>query len=282
MQLFSKLWAGESNKVPVMSNGFLVRSLDYIRESLIFPSYSARKRTSFRYLRGEGLEIGALQHPLEVSPGVVVKYVDYATREENVKKYPEIDSSRIVVTDHVGDGFELSCINPASQDFIIANHVLEHAPNPLQVLLNWRNALRTSGILFLTIPNADKSFDKGRMITTVEHIVEDYELVKAGEAQTFAARNREHYREFVDISIPNLKRVHRNLKTYRTEEEKNAYVDKLMRESSVDPHFHVFTKSSIHSIMHHLIDHYLPDMALREVVYSRSGYEYVLILEKTG
>lgn len=256
--------------------------LDFIKENIFFPSYSARKKASFRYLHGQGLEIGALQHPLQVPDGVVVKYVDYATREENARKYPGIDGDRIVVTDHVADGFELSFIQAASQDFIIANHVLEHAPNPLQVLLNWGRALKNNGFLFLTLPNGDKSFDRGRVITTAEHIVEDYELVKAGQMQEFAARNRQHYREFVDISIPNLKTVHRNLKSYRTEAEKNAYVDKLMRESSVDAHFHVFTKSSLVSIMNHLLARYLPDMALREVVPSRAGFEYVIVLEKTG
>lgn len=253
-----------------------------MKETVFFPSYSARKKASFRYLRGQGVEIGALHCPLEVLPGVVVKYVDYATREENVKKYPEIDGSRIVVTDHVDDGFELSCIQSASQDFIIANHVLEHSPNPLHALLSWSSALKTNGFLFLTLPNGNKSFDKGRMITSAEHIVEDYELVKAGEMQTFAARNREHYKEFVEISIPNLKKVHRNLKTYNTEADKNAYIDKLLRESSVDAHFHVFTKSSLASVMSHLVDHYLQDMSLREVIRSRFGFEYVVILEKTG
>lgn len=253
-----------------------------MKETVFFPSYSARKKASFRYLRGQGVEIGALHCPLEVLPGVVVKYVDYATRDENVKKYPEIDGSRIVVTDHVDDGFELSCIQNASQDFIIANHVLEHSPNPLQALLNWSRALKANGFLFMTLPNGDKSFDKGRMITTAEHIVEDYELVRAGRMQAFTARNREHYKEFVEISIPNLKKVHRNLKVYRTEADKNAYIDKLMRESSVDAHFHVFTKSSLASVMSHLIDHYLQDMSLREVIRSRFDFEYVVILEKTG
>lgn len=265
-----------------MTKDLFARCLNYINETLLFPTYSARKKTSFRYLRGHGLEIGALHHPLEVLPGVVVKYVDYATKEENAKKHPEIDEDKIVVTDHVGDGFELSCVDSASQDFIIANHVLEHAPNPLQVLLNWSSALKAGGFIFMTLPVAEKSFDKGRKITSAEHIIEDYELVKAGDLLTFAARNRGHYREFVDISIPNLKRVHRNLKTYRSEEEKNTYVDKLMRESSTDAHFHVFTKSSLVSIMQHLISHYLPKLALREVVRSRSGFEYVVVLEKTG
>lgn len=265
-----------------MTKSSFAQFLDYIKETVLFPSYSARKKTSFKYLIGHGLEIGALQHPLEVLPGVVVKYVDYATREENIKKFPGIDGTQIVVTDYVADGFELSCVNSDSQDFIIANHVLEHAPNPLQVLLNWSSALKTGGFIFITLPVAEKNFDKGRKITSAEHVVEDYELVKAGNLQEFAARNRDHCREFVDISIPNLKRVHMNLKTYRTEEEKNAYVDKLIRESSVDVHFHVFTKSSLISIMNHLIAHYLPELVLREVVRSRFGFEYVVIMEKTG
>jgi len=263
-----------------MNKSTFAQCLDYIKETFFFPSYSARKKASFRYLRGQGLEIGALHRPLEVPPGVVVKYVDYATREENVKKYPEIDVSKIVATDHVDDGFELSCIQRASQDFIIANHVLEHSPNLLHALLNWSSALKTNGFLFITLPNGAKSFDKGRIITTAEHIVEDYELFNAGEMQTIAARSREHYKEFVEISIPNLKKVHRNLKTYRTDADKNAYVDKLMRESSVDAHFHVFTKSSMVSVMNYLISHYLQDMSLREVIRSRFGFEYIVILEK--
>src|SRR6185369_16416208 len=193
-----------------MTKSAFASCIDFLKESVIFPSYSARKKAAFRYLRGQGVEIGALHCPLEVPPGVVVKYVDYATREENIKKYPELDESRIVVTDHVADGFELSCIQNVSQDFIIANHVLEHAPNPLQALLNWSSALKSNGFLFLTLPNGGKSFDYGQKITTAEHIVEDYELAKAGQMQAFAERNREHYKEFVGISIPNLKKVHRN------------------------------------------------------------------------
>lgn len=265
-----------------MTKSKFEQCLNYMNETFFFPSYSARRKAAFRYLRGQGLEIGALHCPLEVPPGVVVKYVDYSTREENVKKYPEIDGSRIVITDHVDDGFVLSCIRNASQDFIIANHVLEHSPNPLQALLNWSSALKANGYLFITLPNAGKGFDRGRIITSVKHIVEDYELVKADKMLAFASRNREHYKEFVDISIPNLKKVHRNLKIYRTEADKNEYVDKLVRESSVDAHFHVFTKSSLSNVMQYLVAHYLQDMTLREVIRSRFGFEYVVILQKSG
>lgn len=260
----------------------LVKLKEFIGESVLFPSYSVRKKLSFRYLRGSGLEIGALHNPLEVPPGVMVKYVDYATREENIKKFPLIDEHRIVVTDYIEDGCELAGIQNASQDFVIANHLLEHFPNPLLALLNWVRVLKRNGILFITLPNGEKSFDYGRKITTIEHIVDDYELVKSGDMKRFREKNREHYKEFVEISIPNLHMVQRSLKTYETESERNAYIDKLARESSDDAHFHLFTKASFTAFLDYVIANYAGDLSIQEITLSRGGSEFVAILEKVG
>ena len=254
----------------------------YIGESLLFPSYSVRKKLSFRYLKGTGLEVGALHHPLEVLPGVTVRYVDLATREENIKKFPMIEPSGIVDTDYVEDGCELAGIQPGSQDFVIANHVLEHASNPLQALLAWIRVIRKDGIVFVTVPNGVKNFDRGRKITTVEHIVEDYELVRAGDTETFQQRNREHYKEFVEISIPNLHQVQRSLKTYDTESARTTYIEKLLQESSNDAHFHVFSKASLTDLFNYIITSHAPAMSLLEVTSSRSDSEFVAILKKTG
>ena len=64
----------------------------------------------------------------------------------------------------IDDGFELATIPPDSQDFVIANHLLEHAPNPLQTLLNWHRVLKKNGILFMTLPNGARNFDQGRAL----------------------------------------------------------------------------------------------------------------------
>jgi predicted SAM-dependent methyltransferase len=47
-----------------------------------------------------------------------------------------------------------------SQDFIIANHVFEHLDNPLKALIEWHRVLKGGGILFLTVPDKRRTFDK--------------------------------------------------------------------------------------------------------------------------
>src|SRR5690606_20098895 len=73
---------------------------------------------SYRFLRGEGLEIGALHFPLPLAPGVRVKYYDYRSREENIRKYPELPADKIVRTDYVGDGEKLELVPAGSLDFL--------------------------------------------------------------------------------------------------------------------------------------------------------------------
>jgi hypothetical protein len=59
-----------------------------------------------------------------------VRYVDYVTREENLRKFPELDPRTLVTPDIVDDGFVLANVPAESQQFVAANHVLEHASNP--------------------------------------------------------------------------------------------------------------------------------------------------------
>ena len=252
----------------------------FVSESLLFPSLSARKKMALRYLRGAGIEIGALQHPLELAPGVIVRYLDTVSREENIRRYPHLDPSRIVVTDLMDDGFAPTSLPPASQEFIIANHLLEHAPNPLQVLLNWNRLLKRGGILFLTLPDGSRNFDRGRRITPLEHLVEDFELVKSGDLEQFARNNREHYREFVEISIPNLNRMRG--RRPMTPERQREYLEELVAQQSTDPHFHVFNRESMIVLCRHLTAVLAPELALKETVRSRFGREQLLIFEKRG
>lgn len=261
-----------------MTCSIFSRAAAFVTDAILLPSLSTRKRLAFKYLRGKGLEIGALQHPLQTPPGVTVRYVDQVTREENIGRYPHIPPSRIVQTDLLADGFSLAAVPSGSQDFIIANHILEHAPNPVQTVMNWNRVIKYGGVLFMTIPDGTRNFDAGRTVTPLDHITEDYELVRSGAHSQFALRNREHYREFVEISIPNLNRIRR--RRPMTRERQQDYMDKLAAEQSTDAHFHVFSRASLSRFCRLLTDDYIPDLSLQQIAPSRFGQEYVVVMTK--
>jgi SAM-dependent methyltransferase len=178
-----------------------LKRLGYRLGLLAHPDLFWRRREfSLLYIRGRGLEIGALHDPLPVRDGVVVEYVDVCGRQESIAKFPELDADKIVNPTHICDGFLLSSIPNSSQDFVIANHVLEHSPDPLRALTNWTRVLRPNGVLFTSLPIAEKCFDKGRVLTTLEHLVEDFELTTKGDYAALSERNRHHYEEFLTIS----------------------------------------------------------------------------------
>ncbi len=66
-----------------------------------------RRRLSFRYLRGSGLEIGGLNLSLPVAEGVRVTYVDRLQTEALLRQYPELAAEILVPVDVVDDGERL-------------------------------------------------------------------------------------------------------------------------------------------------------------------------------
>ena len=125
-------------------------------------------------LNGEGLEIGALHRPVN-APHLSVKYVDRLPVAELLKQYPELAKEKIVEPDVLDDGETLGTIPSASQDFVIANHVIEHMSNPIGTLLNWQRVLKPGGRLFLAAPDKRYTFDIERELTPIEHLMADYE-----------------------------------------------------------------------------------------------------------
>ena len=145
---------------------------------------------SFIYLRGRGIEIGALHNPLPVSPLAHVKYVDHLTVEGLRGQYPELREKKLVAVDILDDGERLLTISGSSQDFVIANHFLEHCENPLLALENSFRVLRMDGMLYLALPDMRYTFDRDRPATTLDHLKRCY-----AEGPQWARRR--HYEEWV-------------------------------------------------------------------------------------
>ncbi|MEW6720051.1 MAG: class I SAM-dependent methyltransferase [Thermodesulfobacteriota bacterium] len=76
---------------------------------------------------------------------------------------------------YVMEAADLSRIAPASYDFVLSSHALEHVANPLRALSEWTRVLREGGHIVLVLPHKDGTFDHRRPVTTLAHMVADFE-----------------------------------------------------------------------------------------------------------
>jgi len=177
-----------------------------------------------QYLRGSGLEIGALTAPCKVPEGTTVIHVDSKTTEELAQYYSqETHGHTMVHVDLVTDGQTLAGIESGSQDFAIANQVLEHLENPLLALENMLRVVKPGGVVFLSLPDKRHTFDAGRPVTPYEHILEDYRQGPEKGRET-------HYREWLEL-VENVPAA-----------ELDARLHFLMHVLIYPIHFHVWTQ----------------------------------------
>lgn len=150
-----------------------------------------RKELADKWIRGRGIECGGLHFPLPVPPGALVAYVDRMSLED-LKRTSDVKPVENEII--VDDAEHLRTIGLRSQDFIIANHVLEHCRDPIGTLRTWSSRLRNGGILYCALPEKTHTFDKPRAVTTIEHIRDDAEAAEWGETDDAA-----HYREWFSM-----------------------------------------------------------------------------------
>lgn len=58
--------------------------------------------------------------------------------------------------------------------FVCSEHVLEHLGNPIEGLLEWVRVVRPGGVIFLFLPHKDRTFDRLRTRTPLDHLVADF------------------------------------------------------------------------------------------------------------
>jgi len=87
----------------------------------------------------------------------------------------------------IGEGADLGAIPSGKYDFVLSSHMLEHTANPLRALVEWRRVLKPGGALVLVVPARDGAFDHRRPITTMSHLVEDFEANKGEDDLTHLA-----------------------------------------------------------------------------------------------
>lgn len=219
---------------------------------------AVRRYVARRYLKGEGIEIGALHNPLPVPPDVHVKYLDRLTVSELRIQYPQLSAYEFVPVDIVDDGERLAKVQDATQDFVIANHFLEHCENPLMTMDNMIRVLKPEGILYMAIPDKRYTFDVDRPITPFEHIMRDF---KEGPGWSRKA----HFEEYTRL-----------VDKVQGEDKVRERMNKLLK-MNYSIHFHVWTQNEMIEIVL-----YQKKRTPFEIeMMTRNGIEVIFVLRKS-
>jgi len=143
----------------------------------------ARRHLATKFLTGSGLEIGALQRRLETPRYCTVRYVDRMPLDELRAHYPELRDLQLQTPDLIDDGETLTKVATGSQDFVIANHFLEHCENPIKTLGNLARVLKEGGVLYMAVPDKRFTFDVGRPVTPYHVLAEARRLDRRSDRE---------------------------------------------------------------------------------------------------
>lgn len=78
----------------------------------------------------------------------------------------------------------MESIPSASYDFVLSSHALEHTANPILALSEWIRLLKDQGTLVLMLPHKDGTFDHRRPVTTMQHLIADFNACMAEDDLT--------------------------------------------------------------------------------------------------
>jgi len=211
---------------------------------------SANLRARFAAsLRGRGVEIGALASPLWLPPGASVTFVDKFDYEKLCAHNPDVPADQIRRPEVVCDTSALDGIADASCDFLIACHLLEHAHDPIRALLSWQRVLKPGGLALCIVPDARYTFDRGRPLTSLEHLLWDY----ANEGTEMKRLS-----DLAHVAECNLN-IHASLTS-----ETAVDLARTILLDSYDTHFHVWTYDAFRAQLATLIADYGLPFDVRE------------------
>ena len=217
-----------------------------------------RERIARWYLHGRGIEIGALHQPLPAPRSARVSYVDRLPAEGLRREMPELEAHPIVRVDIVDDGERLASIADGTQDFVVANHFLEHCEDPIGAIVSMFRVLRPDGILYMAVPDKRYTFDADRPVTPLAHLLRDH---REGPAWS----RRQHHEEWIRL-----------VERATAPEAIEVRLADLTRATHHPIHFHVWTQTEVLELivaLHGLV-------AFDVELIARNGSEVIVVAQK--
>ncbi|MGE4157479.1 MAG: methyltransferase domain-containing protein [Planctomycetota bacterium] len=215
------------------------------------------------YLDGpmRGLEIGAREHPQPLPSSIKVRYVDLMSLQELEAAHPDM-KGRLARVDIVAPGETLAGVPDASEDFVIAHHVMEHFQDALAGLGNMLRVLVNGGLLVMSVPDKRFTFDCRRQNTPLDHFAKD---TKDGGASAKRAHLVEMY-------------AHSPLHDTWTRAEVEAQIESNMQDERFSTHYHVWTADSFASFLEFARRHVKVPFEI-ELIWQR-GIETLVVLRR--
>ncbi len=180
-------------------------------------------------LYGKGVECGpgSVEASFPVPVRCKIKYLDRFYSNEGCNQGYEGDFPDI---DYISTINDMSCIDDESLDFIVNCHVIEHSRDPIGALQRFYTKLKKGGILIMAVPDKRYTFDLPRQITSVKHLILDY------EDPYNSSRDRQHLEECNKIWIGDTYKMRQDM----SEEE----IFGCLEQNTIDVHWHTFTPKS--------------------------------------
>jgi SAM-dependent methyltransferase len=209
-------------------------------EALIF------RRNRERFMDKVGLELGGpsslflRRHALPVyALAARIDNVNYAARTtwESVEEGLtfRFDESQPPGRQFVGEATDLSYIPAGVYDFVLSSHMLEHTANPLKVMAELRRVLKPMGTFLLVLPDPRRTFDHRRPVTTLSHLVQDFERGTGEDDLTH---------------LPEILELHDLAEDRDAPQEPLEFRDRCLRNPSLRcMHHHVFDKALIRAML---------------------------------
>jgi len=176
-----------------------------------------------KYCIGRGLEIGAGKYPY-CDPKTTL-FLDKYTDNKDGTPAPDIisDATTIPRAD-------------ACFDYVLSSHVLEHMQDTIGALKEWVRVLKQGGTLFLILPHGDRTFDRHREKTTLEHHIRDHE--ELGDAPDYS------HNEEIEIGWSKNEDFEQSRLEYEREWGAPCWDFEFRLKNGVI-HFHVWTQDEI-------------------------------------
>ena len=128
---------------------------------------------------GNGVEIGPGHNPIAPkAEGYRVHVIDHMSRDQLLAKYKDhqLNLENIEDVDFVWRGESYADLTGKSKhyDWIIASHLIEHAPDLIGFLNDCDAILKDDGVISLAIPDKRYCFDHYRPITGLARVIDSH------------------------------------------------------------------------------------------------------------